>query len=201
MSASNQREGVVLHDRLFVPYITPQEIARGVEEVAARIRDRRSESAPLLICVLKGATLFFADLLRSLDFPVTIDFVRASSYGNGMVSGETLTFTAEPGTEIAGRNVIVVEDIIDTGRTVTALREYFAARHAQTVEVAALLYKPAAHHTGEKPEYVAFEIADRFVVGYGLDYAEQGRNLSGIYVLAEEGEAQVEESATDEHAG
>lgn len=177
---------VIVNGRSFTPFIAPEEIAGGVERVAASLRARYADAEPLMICVLKGATMFFADLLRSLDFPVQIDFVRASSYGDGMTSSGTLTFTAEPGTEIAGRNVIVVEDIIDTGRTVAALREYFAARHAASVEVAALLYKPEAHCAGETPEYVAFEIANRFVVGYGLDYAERGRNLPGIYVLAEE---------------
>lgn len=185
---------VVVNGRYFVPFMSPIEIAHGVEVVAAGLRSRYAESAPLLVCVLKGATLFFADLLRALEFPVTIDFVQVSSYGGGMASSGTLTFTAEPGTEIAGRNVIVVEDIVDTGRTVAALREYFLERQAASVEVAALLYKPEAHCAGAKPEYVAFEIANRFVVGYGLDYAEQGRNLSGIYVLEDDSHG---ESAED----
>lgn len=177
-------DGIVVNGNLFVPFISPEEIGEGVARVAESLHGRYKGTMPLVICVLKGATLFFADLLRSLDFPVTIDFVRASSYGDEMKSSGTLSFTAEPGTEITGRNVIVVEDIIDTGRTVAALRQYFVERHAASVEVAALLYKPEAHSAGEKPEHVAFEIPDRFVVGYGLDYAEQGRNLPGIYVLA-----------------
>lgn len=105
-----------------------------------------------------------------------------------MVSSDSLTFTAEPGTEIAGRNVIVVEDIIDTGRTASVLRRYFHRKGAASVKVAALLYKPEAADSNEQPDYVGFEIPNRFVVGYGLDYGEEGRNLAGIYVLDEDGE-------------
>lgn len=197
MNASNLEDGIVLNDRRFVPFISQEEIAAGVESVAGEIRSRHRESAPLLVCVLKGATLFFADLVRRLDFPVTIDFVRVSSYGDGMASSGKLTFTAEPGTELTGRNVIVVEDIIDTGRTVSSLRAYFKERGAACVEVATLLHKPEADCSNESPEYVAFEIPNRFVVGYGLDYAEHGRNLPGIYVLAEE-EVHGERRAKDE---
>lgn len=186
MSVLNSAEQIVVNERTFVPLISPEEIAGGVSDVAERIDKQYHQQFPLCICVLKGATFFFVDLLRKLDFPVSVDFVRASSYGDEMTSSGTLSFTAEPGTEIKGRNVIVVEDIIDTGRTAAELRQYFKNRGAASVEVAALLYKPDADAVGQVPEYVGFEIPDRFVVGYGLDYAEQGRNLPGIYVLAEE---------------
>jgi len=174
----------VVNGRIFVPFLTSEEIADGVANVADAIRERHRETNPLCIGVLKGAVIFFADLVRKLEFPLTTDFLRIASYGDGMVSGGTLSFTAEPGTEIGDRNVIVVEDIVDTGRTMAALRRYLADRGAASVEVAALLYKPEADEIGRPPEYVAFEIPNRFIVGYGLDYAEEGRNLPGLYAIA-----------------
>lgn len=100
-----------------------------------------------------------------------------------MTSGRSLTFTAHPGTEIRGRDVIVVEDIVDSGRTQTEIRAYLGQKGAASVEVASLLHKPTAGSTGTAPEYRGFEIEDRFVIGYGLDYAEQGRQYPAIYVL------------------
>lgn len=186
MSVLNPAEQIVVNGRAFVPFLAAEEIADAVGKVAAQIDEQYRGNYPLCVCVMKGAMFFFTDLVRKLDFPVQVDFVRASSYGDAMTSSGTLSFTAEPGTEITGRNVIVVEDIIDTGRTARALREYFIGRGAETVEVASLLYKPEADTLGQTPEYVGFEIPDRFVVGYGLDYAEEGRNLPGIFVLADD---------------
>lgn len=182
--AEERHDAIRVHDRTFVPFLSSEEILQGVDRVAEAIRARHSETNPLCICVLKGAVFFYTDLLRRLDFPLEADFVRVSSYGSGMRSGGTLTFTAEPGTEVAGRNVIVVEDIVDTGRTIAELRRYLSVRGATTVEVASLLYKPEADEIGSPPEFTAFEIPNRFVVGYGLDYAEEGRNLPGLFVLA-----------------
>lgn len=186
MSVLNPAEQIVVNGRAFIPFLAAGEVAEAVQRVAAQIDERYRGKYPLCICVMKGAMFFFTDLVRMLDFPVQVDFVRASSYGAEMTSSGTLSFTAEPGTEITGRNVIVVEDIIDTGRTALALRNYFSERGAESVEVASLLYKPEADTLGQVPEYVGFEIADRFVVGYGLDYAEEGRNLPGIFVLADD---------------
>ncbi|MCE2503057.1 MAG: hypoxanthine phosphoribosyltransferase [Chlorobi bacterium] len=180
---------VVVKGKRFVPFIPAEEIEQAVQSIGATLSqeldDQKNGLPSLFVCVLKGATLFCADLLRSLRGPIHLEFVLASSYRDGIVSSGSLTFTAPSGTEIKGRNVIVVEDIIDTGTTVTALRDYFAEHAAASVKVAALLYKPDANRNGERPEYFGFEIPNRFVIGYGLDYAEEGRNLAGIYVLDE----------------
>ena len=189
MNPSYSPESLVVKGERFVPYISAEEIAKAVNvigrELDQDLGDTQTETPLLLVCVLKGATLFFADLVRSLKRPVYMEFVRASSYGEGMVSSGSLTFTALSGTEIEGRNVILVEDIIDTGKTVSALRRYFIDKKAASVKVAALLYKPDMDNGSKKPEYVGFEIPNHFVIGYGLDYAEEGRNLGGIYVLEE----------------
>ena len=175
--------------------ITPEEIATQVRRIAGEIdrksRERGEGREPLLLlCVLKGATIFCADLLRALEEPAFLDFLGVSSYGDRMTSGGSLTFTAHPGTEIRGRDVIVVEDIVDSGRTQRGIRDYLQQKGAASVEVASLLYKPTAAEKGESPsgipEYQGFEIDDRFVVGYGLDYAERGRRFPAIYVLADD---------------
>lgn len=167
----------------FVPMIAAAQIAAAVARIAGEIAARHQDANPVVVGVLNGAALFHADLVRQLAFPLEIDYIRVASYHGGLESSGRVNFTAAPGTQSAGRNVIVVEDIVDTGRTVQRLREFFATAGAASVEVAALLYKRDADLIGRRPEYLGFEIEDRFVVGYGLDYMEHGRNLPSVYVL------------------
>lgn len=158
-----------------------------ISELGAELAAAYAGRLPLLVGVLNGAAPFHSDLARAMEIPLTVDYLRVSSYGNGMSSLGTLDFTAECSTLIAGRNVIIVEDIVDTGRTIRRLREYFAEQGAASVAVATLLYKQEADIVGIRPEYVGFAIPDRFVVGFGLDYKQEGRNLRHLYVL--EGQA------------
>ena len=188
MSASNatrllfEAASVTIRGRRFVPLISPEEIGRAVERVAAAIV-ASDVVHPLFLCVLKGGTFFLADLVRRIPLPATIAFVRSSSYGEGMRSSGAPTFTEEAGTHIEGRDVIIVEDIVDTGVTVAELRSRLRERGAASVRTAAFLYKPHGAGGAERPDYYGFDIPDRFVIGYGLDYAEEGRHLPGIYVL------------------
>jgi hypoxanthine phosphoribosyltransferase len=179
---------ILVRRREFELLIPAGEIALEVARIAGEIeRDLPPEGTPppLFLCVLKGALLFCADLLRQMSRPVTLDFVGITSYGDRMTSGPSLTFTTHPGTEIRGRNVIVVEDIVDSGRTVAALRRYLVDGGAASVRIASLLYKPTDRNQGTHPEYVGFDIEDRFVIGYGLDFGEEGRELPDIYVLCD----------------
>jgi hypoxanthine phosphoribosyltransferase len=169
----------------FVPMISREAIAAEVARVAESIGERYAAANPIVICVLSGAAIFHADLVRKLPFPLELDYVRVSSYNGSLASSGTIIFTAECSTRPDGRNVILVEDIVDTGRTVHRLREYFTERGAASVAVASLLYKREADLFAHAPEFVAFEIPNRFVIGYGLDYTGQGRNLPGVYVLDE----------------
>jgi hypoxanthine phosphoribosyltransferase len=171
----------------FRPMIDADRLRAGIDRVAATLVDRYAGTDPLLVCILKGGAIFHADLIRAMEIPLRIDYLRASSYHGETTSSGEIIFTTLPGTQIEGENVIIVEDIVDTGLTTDRLREYFARLGASSVEVATLLYKRRAEEPGRVPEYIAFEIPDRFVVGFGLDYREQGRNLPGIYVL-EDGE-------------
>ncbi len=178
---------VVIGDRRFVPMIDETRLREGIARVAAEISARYADRVPLVVGVLNGGAIFHAELIRRMSIPLRVDYLRASSYHGGTESSGHVRFTAEPGTLTAGENVILVEDIVDTGRTAARLRRFFMERGAASVELATLLYKKEADVLGGAPEYVAFEIPDRFVVGFGLDYMELGRNIPAIYVLDEEG--------------
>jgi hypoxanthine phosphoribosyltransferase len=202
MSASNsprllfEAASVTVRGRRFVPLISPEEINRAVERVAAAIVASHVVD-PLFLCVLKGGAFFLTDLVRRIPLPATIAFVRSTSYGEGMRSSGEPTFTEDAGTHIEGRDVIIVEDIVDTGVTVTRLRERLREQGAASVRTAAFLYKPHGAGGAERPDYCGFDIPDRFVIGYGLDYAEEGRHLPGVYVL--EGRIDGEEGGDNEN--
>jgi hypoxanthine phosphoribosyltransferase len=176
---------VAIGELRFVPMIAPDAIAHEVDRVAERLTERYAGTNPLVVCVLAGAAIFHSDLVRRLSFPLELDYIRVSSYNGALSSSGTIIFTAESSTRAEGRNVIIVEDIVDTGRTVQRLREYFSGQGAATVAVASLLYKREADLHASAPEFVAFEIPNHFVIGYGLDYMGQGRNLPAVYVLDE----------------
>jgi len=163
--------------------ISNQELCQQIGRIAAQLTEDYCQKNPLVVCVLNGAAIFHADLIRGMPIPLSVDYIRVSSYGQGMRSSGALTFTAYPSTEIHGRNVIVVEDIVDSGLTSARIREYLTEQGAASVAVAALLFKPEAFRGNIPPEFVGIEIPDSFVVGFGLDFAQQGRNLPAIYAL------------------
>jgi hypoxanthine phosphoribosyltransferase len=137
-----------------------------------------------LVAVLKGAFMFLADLMRKIDGPVTCDFIAVSSYGSGTSSSGEVRLTKDLDRSLEGRDVIIVEDIVDTGLTLSYLQEILRAREPRSLKTACLLSKPSRRKIDVKVEYVGFTIDDRFVVGYGLDVDEQYRNLSYIGVMA-----------------
>jgi hypoxanthine phosphoribosyltransferase len=160
------------------------------EELSARIADlaleirRDSPTGQLhFICVLKGAFLFLGDLIRAMEGHVTIDFMACSSYGSGTSSTGEVRLSKDLDSGLEGRDVIIVEDIVDTGLTLHYLQEILLARGPRSLRTACLLSKPSRRKIDVKVDYVGFTIEDRFVVGYGLDYAEQYRNLPYIGVL------------------
>lgn len=138
------------------------------------------------VCILKGAAPFFADLIRSIDLPLHVDFMSISSYGSATKSSGVVRILKDLDRDIVGRHVLVIEDIIDTGLTLSFLRENLVARGAASLKVCTLLDKPSRRKTDLVPDYCGFEVEDKFVVGYGLDYAEKYRNLPDIGVLRPE---------------
>lgn len=178
-------EVVRVNDRFFKKYISAEQIAVAIGEIAEKINRDFANDSIMLLVVLKGSMIFAADLVRKITIPCSIETVRARSYGHGMeTSGKVeLDFTA---IDFKNKNIIIVEDIVDSGLTLTALIEWLLKENPASVHVAALLSKPEARRTDVEVKYCGIEIPPRFVVGYGLDYAEYGRNLPEIYVLSDE---------------
>lgn len=163
--------------------ITEDRIRERVAELARDISADYAGSEILLIAVLKGAIVFCADLMRRLDLTVCLEFVSAASYGCRTTSSGDVKLLMDTCGDLRGRHVLVVEDIVDSGRTLAALVEALRARRPASVKTCCLLDKPSRREASFKPDYVGFEIPDHFVVGYGLDFAEKHRNLPCIAVL------------------
>ena len=170
--------------------ISRDQIARRVAEMGAQISKDFKGERLLLIGVLKGATFFLTDLARNIDLDCTFDFFAVSSYGNGTRSSGEVRVAKDVDQSLEGKNVLLVEDILDTGLTLTFLRKVIAAHQPKSLKLAALLDKTSRRVQPIKADYVGFEIPDEFVVGYGLDYAERYRNLPDVCVLSPEAAAE-----------
>lgn len=159
------------------------EIAKKVKELAARLREDYADRVPVLICVLNGSFIFFADLVRELGIACEVDFLKISSYGNALKSSGDVKILKHPDCPLQGREVIVVEDIIDTGLSVFFLRTWLTKKQPKSLKFVSLLIKEETAVVDYECEYVGFRIPNKFVVGYGLDYAQQFRNLQDIYAV------------------
>ncbi|WP_423921258.1 hypoxanthine phosphoribosyltransferase [Frigoribacterium sp. 2-23] len=163
---------------------TEDQIQAKIAEVARRVEDDYADRDVLLVGVLKGAVMVMADFARELKLPATMDWMAVSSYGSGTQSSGVVRILKDLDSDLHGRHVIIVEDIIDSGLTLSWLLANLKSRGAASVEIFALLRKPEAAKVEVDVKYAGFEIPNEFVVGYGLDYAEKYRNLRGIGVLA-----------------
>lgn len=176
--------------------ISRDEVAKRVAELGAQITKDYAGQSVVLLGVLKGAAIFLSDLARHLDLDATFDFIGVSSYGNrpspsqelktGWDSTGEVKLTKDADTTLKDKNVIVVEDILDTGLTLTYLKKMLLTRQPKTLKIAALLDKPSRRKLPLEGDYIGFKIPDEFVVGYGLDYAERYRNLADICVVPRE---------------
>ena len=171
--------------------VTPEQLRERVEALARRISADYAGEELLLVGVLKGAVFFMADLARRVTVPCALDFMAVSSYGSSTDSSGVVRILKDLDTEIQGRHVLIVEDIIDSGLTLSYLLKNLRSRKPASLEICALLTKPARRRASIECRYVGFEIPDEFVVGYGLDYAEHYRNLEFIGVLTPEAAAAV----------
>ena len=165
---------------------TKEQIAQRVAELGAQITADYKGTKPVVIGVLKGAWIFLADLLREVDLGVCLDFMSVSSYGSSTTTSGSLTIVKDLSIDVTGKDVIIVEDIVDTGTTLSRLKELLLARNAKSVAIATLLNKPSRRKVAIDGEYCGFEIPDEFVVGYGLDFDEKYRTLKDVCVLKEE---------------
>lgn len=166
--------------------ITEEEIEGKVRELGTILTEEYQDKFPLAIGVLKGALPFMSDLMKRIDAYVELDFMDVTSYGNATVSSGEVKIVKDLNTSVEGRDVLIIEDIIDSGKTLSYLVDLLKYRKANSIKIVTLLDKPAGRKVDLKPDYTGFVVPDAFVVGYGLDYAEKYRNLPYIGVLKKE---------------
>ena len=176
---------VTIKDKTFETSIPESEILQRVKAVAARINKDMEGKNPLFLAVLNGAFVFAADLMREITIPCEISFVKLASY-QGTTSTGKVTEVIGINEDLAGRDIIIVEDIVDTGLTMKRMVETLGTRKPASIHICALLVKPDKLQVDLNIEYAAMEIPNDFIVGYGLDYDQQGRNLRDIYTLVKE---------------
>lgn len=165
--------------------VTRQQIADKTKEIADQITKDFNGEPILMVCILRGATLFFADLVRLIQTEVNFDFMAVSSYGAGLSSSGEVKIVKDISNRIEGQNVILVEDIIDSGHTLSYLKKVLLARNPKSLKICSLLDKPSRREVEIEVDYIGFEVPNEFVVGYGLDYNERYRNLPEVCVLKE----------------
>lgn len=175
---------IKLHDKIFRYFIPNDRLEEAIDRVAGKINDdyRDTGIVPVLLCVLNGSILFTAELMKRLDFDVDLMSIKLSSYVGTSSTGDVRTEMGLTG-DVTGKEVIIVEDIVDSGRTIANLVDILYARKASRVKVCTMLLKPEMYKKDIKLDYVAMEIPDDFIVGFGLDYDGLGRNYKDIYVL------------------
>jgi len=157
--------------------LSEDQLQQRVRELGAQIATDYAGSEPLLIGVLKGAFVFMADLARAIDLPLEVDFMAVASYGNATKTSGVVRIVKDLEIDLGGRDVLIVEDIVDSGLTLNYLRKNLEARHPKSLEVCALLVRQGRQALDPELRYIGFEVPPDFVVGYGLDVAERGRNL------------------------
>jgi len=181
-------DSIIIGKDKFAVLYTEKQIQNRVKELAHQISEDYKSSTPIFIGVLNGSFLFMSDLIRYVTIDCEIDFFKLSSYGDEKISSGDVRLLKELNCEVNDRNIIIVEDIVDTGLSLKYIERLFANKKPKSMKVVSLLVKPESLKYEVKIDYIGFTIPDKFVIGYGLDFAQKYRNLRGIYVLNEKGE-------------
>lgn len=176
---------VECNGEIFNEYLSREEIDRRVAELGDELSEEYKGKNPIFIGVLNGAYIFLSDLMRQVNIPCEVDFLKLSSYGDAKVSSGEVTDLKDIDADIEGRNVILVEDIVDTGLSMKYIVDKLQKKNPASIATVTLLHKTEATQHDVELDYVGFEIPTLFVLGYGLDYAQEGRNLAQIYILDE----------------
>lgn len=172
-----------IHKNVERVMLTEEQIQERTKALAAQLDRLYAGRKPIVVCILKGSVLFFADLIRNMSAPMEVDFMTVSSYGSGTVSTRELVIKKDLSVDIKGRDVLIVEDIIDSGNTLYCLKKMLITRQPASLNIVTLLDKPERREVPMEPDYTGFVIEDEFVIGYGLDYAEEYRNLPYVGIL------------------
>ncbi|MCK4234518.1 hypoxanthine phosphoribosyltransferase [candidate division WOR-3 bacterium] len=159
------------------------EIKKGIKKLAQKLNNDYRNKSPIIVCILKGAFMFLADLIRELKIPVRIDFISVSSYGDSSRTSGVVKINKDISIDIEGEDVLLVEDIVDTGLTLSYIFDFLRRKNPKSVKICALLEKRVKRSKKIKIDYRGFVVPNKYVIGYGLDFAEKHRNLSDIHVM------------------
>jgi hypoxanthine phosphoribosyltransferase len=180
---SEPREKILVGEEEFIPLLSENQIQARIFELGKQITKDYFGTIPVFIGVLNGSFLFMSDLIKNVELDCEIDFFKLSSYGDRKISTGKVTMLKELNCDVDGRDIIIVEDIVDSGLSIKYIEDLFAEHNPNSMKVISLLRKPDSLKYNVKIDYIGFDIASRFVIGYGLDYAQKFRNLRSIYVL------------------
>ncbi len=169
----------------FVPYLSSEEIQKRIAELGKELSEEYKSKLPIFIGVLNGSFMFMADLLKNITINCEMDFFKLSSYGDTKISSGKVKLVKDLNADITDRHLIIVEDIVDSGLSIKYIEELIAEHKPASMKVATLLFKPESLKYEVKIDYIGFKIPSKFVIGYGLDYAQKYRNLPSIYALSE----------------
>ncbi|HLU84214.1 MAG TPA: hypoxanthine phosphoribosyltransferase [Vicingaceae bacterium] len=173
---------ITIKDKTFKPYISAEDLQNAIQKVATTINQDYKGKSPIFIGVLNGSFMFMSDLLKEINLQCTVSFVKLASYEGTSTTGK-INELIGLNEDLQGQDIILVEDIVDTGNTLVKLYEILQNKKVNSIKIASLLFKPEAYHKPYPIDYIGKEIPNAFVLGYGLDYDGYGRNLSSIYVL------------------
>lgn len=178
------RDEIVINNDRFTLYLSEEKIRKRVKELAAHINDDYRTKVPIFIGILNGSFIFFSDLIRDITIDCEVDFLKLSSYGDAKISSGQVTLLKDLNCEVKGRDIIVVEDVVDSGLSIDFMKKIVMKENPASFRVVTLLLKKSVAKIDFPIDYVGFEIPPEFVIGYGLDYAQKVRNLRSIYRLA-----------------
>ena len=173
----------MMQDDIQSVLISEQQLADAVKKLGEQISRDYADRNLMMVSVLKGSVVFMADLMRAISVPASIDFMSVTSYGKGVKTSGVVRIIKDLDEELDGRDILIVEDILDSGMTLSYLKEHIIAKGARSIRIATLLDKPERRRVDIHPDYSCFSVPDEFVVGYGLDYAEKYRNLPYVGIL------------------
>lgn len=182
---------IIVNGDVFEPFITEEQIQTRVKEIAKKIDQDYKGKVPIFIGILNGSFIFFADLVREITVDCEVDFFKLSSYGDAKISSGQVRMLKELNCQVTGRDIIVVEDIVDSGLSIDFIKKIISRENPTSLRFVSLLFKNKVAKIDFPIDYVGFEIPADFVIGYGLDYAQKVRNLRSIYKLASSGEKKV----------